>query len=56
MCQLYPGILKKNTDTEKDHTDKMLERFVGCWHGDETADDIISLMNERRTIREPLSM
>lgn len=50
----YPGILRKNTDTEKDHTDKMLERFAGCWHGYETAEDIISLMNECRTIREPL--
>lgn len=52
----YPGILKKTPDTGKDYTDKMLARFAGCWHGDETAEDIISLINERKTIREPLSM
>ena len=52
----YPGILKKKTETGKEHTDMMLKRFAGCWHGDETAEDIISLMKECRTIREPLSM
>lgn len=52
----YPGILRKNSDTGKDHTDMMLKRFEGCWHGDETAEDIISLINEHRTIREPLFM
>lgn len=51
-----PSILKRETTTEKDYTDKMLERFAGCWHGDETAEDIISLTRECRTIRKPLSM
>lgn len=52
----FPSVLKNECDTANTQTDKMLERFAGCWHGDETAEQVISSIEENRTIREPLSM
>lgn len=52
----YPTILKKETDVEKEHTERMLERFAGCWHGEESPEQIMSNIKENRSFREPLSM
>lgn len=52
----FPSVLKKDCDTTKTNTEKMLERFAGCWHGEETQEQIISCIREGRTVREPLSM
>lgn len=52
----FPSVLKKDTDAQAQHTEKMLERFAGCWHGEETPEQIISEIREGRTIREPLSL
>lgn len=52
----YPTILKKETDAEKEYTERMLERFAGCWHGDETPEQILSKIKENGSFREPLSM
>lgn len=50
-----PSVLKKETKEEDKLTDELLDRFAGCWHGNETAEDIIASVKECRTIREPLS-
>lgn len=52
----YPTVLKKDKETAEEYTDKMLERFAGCWHGDESTDQIMSQIKEGRTVREPLFM
>lgn len=39
----------------EDGTELMLERFAGCWHGDETAEEIMMCINENKSIRGPLS-
>lgn len=50
-----PSVLKSEIMPAEDETERMLERFAGCWHGDETADEIISFINESKSIREPIS-
>lgn len=52
----YPSILKMESKTADTYTERMLERFAGCWHGDETAETIMSQIREGRTIREPLAL
>lgn len=52
----YPNILKNNNVMEDSYTEKMLDRFAGCWHGEESADMIMSQIRESRTVREPLSL
>lgn len=52
----YPTILKKETGADKEYTEKMLERFAGCWHGDESTQQIMSVIKENRSFREPLLM
>lgn len=49
-------ILTTETTSSDRLTDEMLERFAGCWHGDENAEDIMDSIKECRTIREPLSL
>lgn len=51
-----PTVLKKETTSSDRLTDEMLERFAGCWHGDESGEDIMDSIKEHRTIREPLSL
>lgn len=51
-----PTVLKKETTSSDRLTDEMLERFAGCWHGDESVEDIMDSVKECRTIREPLSL
>lgn len=50
-----PSVLKSEIMPAEDETERMLDRFAGCWHGDETADEIISNINESKSIREPIS-
>lgn len=51
-----PTVLKKEAASSGKLTDSMLERFAGCWHGNESAEEIIASVKEYRTIREPLSL
>lgn len=51
-----PSVLQEDTTSLDKQTEQMLNRFAGCWHGDETADDIIARVNENRTIREPIAL
>lgn len=50
-----PSVLKSETAFADDETERMLERFAGCWHGEESVDDIMSCINENKSIREPIS-
>lgn len=51
-----PSVLSIDTPSSDKVTEQMLNRFAGCWHGDETADEIISRINESKSVREPLSL
>lgn len=43
-----PSVLSKDTKYSDKLTEQMINRFAGCWHGDETADDIIARIKESR--------
>ena len=47
-----PSVLKRYVTTTDQLTEQMLNRFAGCWHGEETADDIIAMIDESKSIRE----
>lgn len=49
-----PSVLVKDSISSDRQTEQMLNRFAGCWHGDESADEIIARINESKSIREPL--
>lgn len=36
-------------------TERFIARFAGAWHGDESAEDIVGIINEGRTCRKPVS-
>lgn len=46
----------KTLSAEEKFTQQMLSRFSGVWHGKESAEEIISTINEGKSIREPLTL
>lgn len=52
----FPSILKKDNSMSESLTDQMLERFAGCWHGEESTEEIMDIIKETRQIRKPLSL
>lgn len=41
--------------SDEEYTEEMLNRFFGKWEGDETADEIMAIIKENSTSREPIS-
>lgn len=45
----------EHKETEAEKTKRMLDKYVGCWEGDDTAEDTIRIINEgRHSSMEPL--
>ncbi len=42
-------------EDEKTYTCRMIEKHTGKWVGDESADDIIHIIREHSSIREPIA-
>ncbi len=41
--------------SDKEYTDKMLDKFYGKWEGNETPEEIMHLIKENASSREPIS-
>lgn len=52
----FPSVLKKEQDAEDIFTQKMLDRFAGSWHGEESSEEIMDSIRKEQSIREPLNM
>lgn len=48
-------VAAQKSETEAEKTKRMLEKYVGCWEGDDTAEDTIRIINDgRHSSMEPL--
>lgn len=48
-------VAAEKSETEAEKTKRMLEKYVGCWEGDETAEEIIrNIYESRRSRSEPI--
>lgn len=52
----FPSVLKSEDSSTDTLTTNMLDRFAGCWHGDESQDEIMDAIRENHSIRNPLNM
>ncbi len=45
----------EKVENEKDHTRRMLNKHAGKWAGSESPEEIINIVREHASIREPLT-
>ncbi len=58
IIQFLAGSLSDHTATvedEKSCTSRMLEKHAGKWVGDESVDEIMGIIRENSSVREPLA-
>lgn len=46
---------EREEKSDEEYTEEMLDRFFGKWVGDETPEELMAIIKENSTSREPIS-